>query len=272
MVSGRTLSVSARPSVTFTRFPIRAALAAIALVCCLLGWPDVANAQIYMSRDGSGNLVLSDRPIGGATGAVKLYPVARAASIVTTRPPVVRDTAGYDGLIEHHAGANRVRADLVRAVIQVESGFNPYARSRKGAMGLMQLMPGTAAELGVTDPYDPAQNIAAGVSYLRGLLERFGGNEELALAAYNAGPGAVERYGQTIPPYRETRDYVRKVRGRTSVAARRSARPTIYKTVEIVEGRPVIRYTNVRPPAGYQVVPMNSQPLTVAAAPESREP
>ena len=257
---------------TLTRLPVRAALVSAGLVACLTGCAAVAEAQIYMSRDGNGTVVLSDRPIAGAAGAVKLYPVARAASIVATRPSVVRDTSGYDSLIEHHATTHRVRADLVRAVIQVESGFNPYARSRKGAMGLMQLMPGTAADLGVTDPYDPAQNIAAGVSYLRGLLERFGGNEELALAAYNAGPGAVERYGQRVPPYRETRDYVQKVRGRTSVAARRAGRPTIYKTVEYVEGRPIVRYTNVRPQAGFEVVPMNSQSVTIAAAPGGREP
>ena len=237
---------------------------------CLLADVATARAQIYMSRDDSGTIVLSDRPINGVSDSYRVYPVARSASILATRPPAVSDATSYDTLIEHHASANRVRADLVRAVIQVESGFNRYARSHKGAMGLMQLMPATAAELGVGDPYDPAQNIAAGVSYLRGLLERFGYNEELALAAYNAGPGAVERYGQRVPPYRETRDYVQKVRGRTSVTARRSPRSTIYKTVEYVDGRPVVRYTNVRPATGYELVPMSRQPLTVAAGPEGR--
>lgn len=99
---------------------------------------------------------------------------------------------------------------LVRAIIHAESAFNPLARSRKGASGLMQLMPGTAKDMGVTDTYNPEQNIKGGVKYLAGLLQTFSGNIHLAAAAYNAGPGAVTKYGG-IPPYEETKTYVKRV-------------------------------------------------------------
>ena len=110
-----------------------------------------------------------------------------------------------------------MRPELVRAIIQVESAFNPRARSDKGAIGLMQLMPGTAADLQVRDPYDPSQNIRGGVEYLRQLLDRYDDNEELALAAYNAGPEAVARHGNQVPPFRETRNYLDRVRASTTV-------------------------------------------------------
>jgi hypothetical protein len=113
-------------------------------------------------------------------------------------------------LIEVHARAQSLDPKLVKAVIQVESGYNAAALSNKGAIGLMQLMPDTARLLDVLDPYDPVQNLRGGVAYLRQLLDRFSGQVEYAVAAYNAGPGAVEKHGG-IPPYPETQDYVRRV-------------------------------------------------------------
>ncbi len=112
-----------------------------------------------------------------------------------------------DRLISANARAWQVDPALVKAIMANESGFNPRATSRTGAQGLMQLEPGTAAGLGVSNAYDPAQNIRGGTQYIKGLLERFHGDMYMAVAAYNAGPGNVEKYGG-VPPYAETQNYV----------------------------------------------------------------
>ncbi len=120
------------------------------------------------------------------------------------------DKGMYRAIIDRASGKYDVDADLVNAVISSESCFNPKAVSLKGAQGLMQLMPFTAKRFGVADSFDPTQNISGGVRYLRFLLNRFKGNVQFAVAAYNAGEGAVDHYGG-IPPYKETRHYVKKV-------------------------------------------------------------
>ena len=139
-------------------------------------------------------------------------PVVQQTVVVPEPPkpgPGLRDTA-YAELISAAAEAHGVSATLVQALIQVESNYQPRARSTKGAMGLMQLMPATAKEYKVRNAYDPAANIAAGVQKLKGLLDTFTGNTALALAAYNAGEAAVMKFNG-IPPYRETQNYVSKI-------------------------------------------------------------
>ena len=211
--------------------------------------PTVAHAQIFAWRDASGNLVLSDKP---KDPAAKTYAVATTGGFRTTKLAVRRRTTAYDDVIADHSSKHALSPDFVRAVIQAESGFNPRARSVKGALGLMQLMPATAAAYGVLDAFNPIDNIRAGVAYLKSLLVRYNDDESLALAAYNAGPGAVERFGRSVPPYRETRNYVAKIRAATSNAATRPA-THIFRTVQIVDGREVVRYTN-KPSAGATVL------------------
>lgn len=215
---------------------------AVAVAAVFIATPVAVQAQIYTWRDAAGNLVLSDRPKDGGT---RSFAVAPGAAFLTTRPVDVRRVSAYDALIDEHSTTHGVRADLVRAVIQAESGFNPVARSIKGAMGLMQLMPATAVEYGVRNPYDPAENIRAGVAYLKRLLEKYSQKEELALAAYNAGPGAVAKYGGVVPPYRETRNYVAKIQNQ---AGTKPPPTRVYKVVEVKNGREIVRYTNTPPP------------------------
>ncbi len=212
-------------------------------VCLAVALP--AEAQIYTWRDRSGHLVLSNKPRTDGGKQLATYAVPGPTLMRTTNKPA--GSSGhtrYDDLIQQHASQKGLSPELVRAVIQAESGFNPRAISSKGAMGLMQLMPATARELGVSDAFHPEQNIRGGVTYLARLLARYDQNVELALAAYNAGPVSVERYG-AVPPYRETRDYVKKITGLTkSVSAKETV---IYKWLEQVSGALTIRYSNIPP-------------------------
>jgi soluble lytic murein transglycosylase-like protein len=140
--------------------------------------------------------------------------------------------------------------------MQLESAFNPFAKSVKGALGLMQLMPATIQQFGVKNPLDPEENIRAGVAYLRQLLDRYENDEQLALAAYNAGPGAVDRHGRSVPPYAETQDYLARIKGLTAqpVEPARNNR-TIYKSTDLVDGRAVLKFSNTKPSSGaYEVV------------------
>jgi soluble lytic murein transglycosylase-like protein len=145
-----------------------------------------------------------------ATMASSSAPVtANVAPELAKRESAWNPTA-VDGLVEEVAKRHNVDPNLVRAMIKVESNFNPRARSRKGAIGLMQLMPATARELKVANPYDPAQNLDGGVRRIKTLLENYNGDVALSLAAYNAGQGAVERHGG-VPNYKETKAYVQRI-------------------------------------------------------------
>jgi soluble lytic murein transglycosylase-like protein len=170
------------------------AIAVVALVA--LAFPPFARAAVEVRTSAAGRVVITNE-----TQADR----GRRLSSRLVEPP----QADLLERIAFHASEQDLDPKLVQALVQAESGYNRLALSNKGAMGLMQLMPGTAAELAVTDPYDVEQNLAAGTRYLRQLMDAFG-QTELALAAYNAGPGAVTRHAG-IPPYAETRTYIQRI-------------------------------------------------------------
>jgi soluble lytic murein transglycosylase-like protein len=168
--------------------------------------------KIYKYRDKNGVRSYSDQaPVGRRYEVMQLscFACNLKSKVDWHNTPLQLDAFKY--AINSAATKYRIDPALVRAVIHAESAFRPSARSKKGALGLMQLMPGTARDMGVTNPLEPEQNILGGVRYLAWLLDQNGGNTLLATAAYNAGPGAVERY-DGIPPFEETETYVKRVR------------------------------------------------------------
>jgi soluble lytic murein transglycosylase len=160
-------------------------------------WPALATAQVRLGVSSEGRKIIFNEG-----------PTQRARRLSDRLVPIPE--ADIQIAIDRHSEAQSLDPKLVRAMIQVESGYNHRARSQKGAMGLMQLMPGTASLYRVENPYDPDENVRGGTRYLRYLVDKFPGRLDLAVAAYNAGPAAVQRYGG-VPPYRETKDYVRRV-------------------------------------------------------------
>lgn len=168
---------------------------------------------VYEGPDGE-RLVTNQRQDPAALRLIATYgrPTASVRCRLAADAVMPAGSGPFDAMIAREAGTWNLDPLLIKSVIWVESCFDPQAVSRVGAHGLMQLMPGTAADLGVTDRFDPAQNIRGGVRYLAQMLERFDQSLELALAAYNAGPGAVERHAG-VPPFAETRQYVERVQG-----------------------------------------------------------
>ncbi len=168
-------------------------LTALMIVCLIM--PPASESAIYRYVDANGKIHFTNVP---TTSHYRYY----------------RDDGGglhLEHLISHYAERFRLEPALIKAVIKVESDFNPKVVSRKGAQGLMQLMPETATEVGVSNPFDPTESIYGGSLYLRRMLDSFNYNLDYALAAYNAGPNAVRKYGG-IPPYEETRKYVKRVK------------------------------------------------------------
>jgi soluble lytic murein transglycosylase-like protein len=170
-----------------------------------------ATAKIYTYVDAQGLRHYTDVPDNNRYRLLVLSPQERTASGDRYDMQLLAKATQYDSIIEHAAVAAAVEPNLLRAVIVVESGFNSRAVSKRGAVGLMQLMPATASRFGVSNPYDARQNVHAGARYLKFLIDRFGHDVRLALAAYNAGEDAVARNGGQIPPFSETLAYVPRV-------------------------------------------------------------
>ncbi|MBF0295843.1 MAG: lytic transglycosylase domain-containing protein [Magnetococcales bacterium] len=211
----------------------------------LLLWAHAAAADIYTFTDSNGVIHLTDRPLNSAyrllissggrqikkwegfpekssrryassrvityDGRAKTLP--RTVSLGQNTYPryLTPNRDAFSDTIQDASMRFQIHSALIKAVIKAESDFNPLAVSPKGAVGLMQLMPGTAQDMGVSDRTDPVANIHGGVRYLRELLGQFDNNLILSLAAYNAGPGSVKKYGNTVPPFEETQQYVARV-------------------------------------------------------------
>jgi hypothetical protein len=194
----------------------------------------VAYADTYKYVDEGGVITLSDMPPPSSAREMISH-VEKTR--VTKRTRADYSEHYYNYLIRNKAYKYNVDPSLIEAIISVESNFNSRAVSSKGAMGLMQLMPSTAKAMGVYNPFDPEDNIEAGVRYLKYLLKRFNGDLRLALAAYNAGPTLVNQYG-TVPPFKETVQYLKKIfslyRGGTSVPVKSyTASSTVRKNIKI---------------------------------------
>ncbi len=176
----------------------------------LISRVDLENGEKALA-DARAKLEQVARDIEAANKPVPVVTPGGDAALIAASGPWTTGNAKIDNLIRYYSGQHGVDPFLVYCLMSQESSFNSKAMSYKGAQGLMQLMPDTAARYGVTNPYDVAQNIMGGTRYLRDLLKMFNGRVDLALAGYNAGEGAVMKFGNTIPPYSETRNYVKLI-------------------------------------------------------------
>lgn len=213
--------------------PGRPTVGALVLLAAGLAAGAAQASTVYVTRGAGTRPLFTNEPVDGSSRAVLSTAPGRTTFnplLAGQRPlrsaaaPARRPISGdLRQLIVRTAGRHRLDPSLVKAVIHVESGFNPQAVSPKGARGLMQVMPDTGRRFGRTDLFDPEQNVEAGSEYLKYLLSLFDGDVRLALAAYNAGEGAVLRHGRRIPPFRETQAYVPKVLATWDAYARQPA-------------------------------------------------
>ena len=183
---------------------------AIGIGLLLLGAPRPLNADIYRSVDANGVTHFTNTPTGGQFSFYRKE-IGNPGSAAKGRDAGAGVAHAMTDIIRRYAGMFNLEEALIRAVIKAESNYNPRAVSKKGAMGIMQLIPDTARDMQVENPFNPEENIRGGSRYLRLMLNEFNNDLELAIAAYNAGPGAVRRYGG-IPPFAETRTYVERVK------------------------------------------------------------
>ncbi len=236
-----TESLTSPPHVSFpsNRHTLMAPL--IIILSLFLFFP-IAEAEIFKYTDEKGDIYFTDSPKEFKKNANHLAYYKTGGELSRIQ---------LERVVEKYSTLNNLEPALVKAVIEAESSWNPNALSPKGAVGLMQLMPATSKLYSVKDPRNPVENINGGIKYLRYLLDRFDNNIKLALAAYNAGPETVERYGG-VPPYNETKAYIRKVIAKykgeyyypdvSRVSGGRSSKRKIYK-VSLPDGR--VLYTNV---------------------------
>jgi hypothetical protein len=218
-----------------------------------------AEAQVYLRRNAAGVLEATDSP---ETSEFRLRFSAKGV-LIHSRGYKRRARPEFDPYIFDAASKFGVSADLIRAVISVESAFDEFAVSSKGAKGLMQLMPATARRFGVSNPFDPQEAIMGGTEYLRYLLDLFRGNVDFAVAGYNAGENAVLRYGG-VPPYKETRNYVVKINSILGSA------PIVMVSREVRapgDTGTVLGFSGSLPPS---LQPMNPRPNAAAAAAAKR--
>jgi soluble lytic murein transglycosylase-like protein len=216
--------------------------AVLIVVMTLLATAAGAHTRIYTYVDADGVKHFTDTPDDNRYRLLVLSPNDLTESGEHYNGALLARAAQYDAIIERAAATAAVEPNLLRAVIVVESGFNARALSRRGAVGLMQVMPATASRFGVANLYDPRENVHAGASYLRFLMNKFGQNVQLVLAAYNAGEDAVVRNGGRIPPFAETLAYV----------------PKVLKIYSMLAKQPAVRISRNAPPL--------AQPLTARLA------